>query len=219
MSAVRSEVMTRGSSERRDGETAHAILRLLNDAPDGLAIQDVFDELAVPDAASYEPDEDSIRRPSMELAKARWLTKSASTWQITDMGRAALEVFPDPVALYRAALRRRDPRVIPMASNDVGDIFAGCFLSIAGSLVGAVIGTIVLFVRMLPDPSLSLLVGFAAAFVVGSLLSFLASFGIAGIARGFGRHAENIWLSGTALVGAVSAALTPSLLIAVDTAG
>ncbi|HSL76317.1 MAG TPA: hypothetical protein VK867_05190, partial [Candidatus Limnocylindrales bacterium] len=154
----------------------------------------------------------------MELAKARWLTKSAGTWQITDMGRAALDRFSDPVALYRAAARGQDPRVIPTASSDVGDVFAGCFLSIAGSLVGAVIGTIVLFVRMLPDPSLGLVVGFATAFVVGAVLGLLSSFSIAGFAGRFGPHAENVWVTVTALVAAISAALTPSLLIAVDTA-
>lgn len=159
-------------------------------------------------------DEESIRRTSMELAKAGWLTKSAGTWRITDKGLSALGAVSDPAGFYRAAVRRRDPRVTPAGNEDVGDIFAGGFLSIAGSVVGSIIGTIVLFVR-LPDPSLVLLVGFAVAFIVGVVVGFFAMFGISGIARSFGRHAEVVWVGGTALVAAISAALTPSLLFAV----
>jgi hypothetical protein len=216
ISAVRSDVVSAESEVRRDGEVAQAILRLVDDAPDGLAIRDVLDELTAPGPS----EEKTVRRASMELAKAGWLEKAAGIWRITDAGRSALDAFPEPIALWEGAIGRRDPRVAPATPPEVvGDIFAGCFLSIGGSLVGAVIGTIVLFVRMLPDPSLSLVVGFAAASVVGFVLSFLANFGIAGIASRFGRHAENIWVAGTALVAAVSGALTPSLLIAVDTAG
>jgi hypothetical protein len=189
----------------------------LSDAPDGLAIQEIVDQLAAA--------EETIRSSTIELVKAGWLTKTDGTWRVTDKGRAAVSRFPDPVEFYRAAVRRRDPTVVApstSASSDTGDIFAGCFLSLAGSLVGAVIGTIVLFVRMLPDPSLALLGGFAAAFVVGVVVGFLASFPIAGLAVWVGRGpslTEHVWLGGTALIAGISAAVTPSLLIAVDAAG
>ncbi len=166
--------------------------------------------------------EEAIRSSAIELTKAGWLTKSAGTWRVTDKGRAAISMFSDPVTFYRAAVRRRDPTVTVLCgspSSDVGDIFASCFLSIVGSLVGAVIGTIVLLVRMLPDPNLGLLGGFAGAFVVGVVVGVIASFPIAGLAVAIGRGVENIWLIGTALAAASSAALTPSLLIAVDAAG
>ena len=35
-------------------------------------------------------------------------------------------------------------------NSDVGDVFAGCFLSVAGSLVGSMIGTVAIVLRMLP---------------------------------------------------------------------
>lgn len=228
--------MIAASTERRNGELSRAVLILLSDVPDGLAIRDVVDQLAAavpptgfesqdrptsPEVSRYE---ETIRSSTIELVKAGWMTKSAGTWRVTDKGRAAVSRFPDPVEFYRAAVRRRDPTVMAPStpSSDTGDIFAGCFLSLAGSLVGAVIGTVVLLVRMLPDPSLALLGGFAAAFVVGVVVGFVASFPIAGLAVWVGRGpslTENIWLGGTALIAGISAAVTPSLLIAVDAAG
>ena len=214
--------MIAASTERRNGELSRAVLIQLSDAPDGLAIQDVVDRLA---ASGPPMAEETIRSSTIELVKAGWLTKSGGTWRVTDKGRAAVSRFPDPVEFYRAAVRRRDPTVVARStspSSDTGDIFAGCFLSLAGSLVGAVIGTIVLFVRMLPDPSLAVLGGFAAAFVVGVVVGFLASFPIAGLAVWVGRGpslTENLWLGGTAVIAGISAAVTPSLLISVDAAG
>jgi len=210
------------------------VLVLLCDAPDGLAIRDVFDQLAadVPPTSVESQDrltspgvsryEVTIRNATSELVKAGWLTKSAGTWRVTDKGRAAVSRFSDPVEFYRAAVRRRDPMLMAPSESppsDVGDIFAGCFLSLAGALVGSVIGTIVLLMRMLPDLSLGLVGGFAAAFIVGVVVGLLATFPIASLAVGFGRRAESIWLYGTAFVAAISAAVTPSLLIAVNAAG
>ena len=204
------------------------MLVVLNDSPDALTVQDVVDRVAVlvppatrewhpsPPADDVPPYEKAIRRASMELAKAGWITKSGGTWQITDIGRAALAEFSEPGAFYEAAVARRDPTVTPTPSAEpVGDIFAGCALTIAGGVVGAVLGTIVLVARMQPDPSLFLVVGFAAALVVGFVVGFLATFGMEGVARGFGRHAQDVWVIGTALAAAASAALTPSLLFAV----
>lgn len=219
--------MNAGPTDRRYGELARAVLVALDDAPDGLPIEDVIDRVtsSVPPTASesqhpttaedVSPYEKAVRHAATELAKARWLTKSAGTWRITHAGRSGLERFTDLAALYQAVLRRRDPSVMPTTPESVGDIFAGCFIAIAGSLVGAIIGTLVLLVRMLPDLSLSLLGGFVAAFVVGAVVGLVAAFAMAG---GSGRHAENIWVSVTALAAAISAALTPSLMFAVDTA-
>ena len=204
---------------------------MLGRAPDGLAAGDVLDQLveAVPPTPSELKDlakhpgvsryEEAARFSTIALVKVGWLTKSAGTWRVTDKGHEALSKLSDPLAFYAAAERQRDLRSYGAPSSDVGDIFAGCFLSIAGSLVGAVIGTLVLLARMLPDPSLGLLPGFAAAFVVGLGVGLVASFPIAAFATGFGRAAENVWLSATASAAAIAAAITPSLLIAVDGGG
>jgi hypothetical protein len=94
--------------------------------------------------------------------------------------------------------------------SDVGDIFAGCFLSLAGSLVGSVIGTLVLIVRMFPDIRLGeLVIGFGAGFVVGVIVGFIAAFVAAPLARWLGRsRAENVWIGAVGIAAAAGAAFT-----------
>jgi hypothetical protein len=101
--------------------------------------------------------------------------------------------------------------------SDVGDIFAGCFLSLAGSLVGTAIGTVVLALRMLPELRIGeLLLGLVAGFLGGIVVGAIATFAVAPLARVFGRgHAENIWIGGVALAAATGAAVTAWLLIPV----
>lgn len=230
MPVVRSRTVA--EPDLRYGQLSRGVLALLEGIPDGLAVQDVIDQIAlavpptpselVPSQRSPEVSryEEAVRRSTIAPAKAGWLIKAGGVWRITEKGRRALSRFPDPLAFYRAAIRRRDPDVADTAApSDVGDIFAGCFLALAGSLVGAVVGTIVLLVRMLPDVSLSLIGGFGAAFVVGVVVGFIASFPMASFAITFGPRAENVWLGGTALAAAAAAALTPSLLISVDAIG
>jgi hypothetical protein len=100
---------------------------------------------------------------------------------------------------------------------DVGDIFAGCFLSLAGSLVGSVIGAVALLLRMLPELRMAeLVLGFLAGFVVGVVVGFIATFAAAPLAIRLGRsHAENIWIGAVAIAAATGAAVTAWLLIAV----
>lgn len=208
---------------------ARGVLRVLERSPDGLARPELFDQMAaaVPPTAlelresaktvGVRQYDEAIRRSTIALVKTGWLTKSDDVWRVTPTGQRALVRFPDPLAFYRAAESQRDWELHDgKPASDVGDIFAGCFLSIAGSLVGATIGTVVLFARMLPDPSLALIGGFVAAFLVGVVVGVVASFPIAGLAVRVGRGAENIWLGGTALAAAAAAALTPSILMAAD---
>jgi hypothetical protein len=81
-----------------------------------------------------------------------------------------------------------------------------------------VIGTVVLFVRMLPELSLRVIGGFLAALIVGWFVGLVASYTLSGFAVGM-RRAEHIWATGTALAAGVSAALTPSLIIPVSAGG
>jgi hypothetical protein len=99
--------------------------------------------------------------------------------------------------------------------SDVGDLFAGCFLSLAGSLVGSAIGTVALVIRMLPEVNLLALVGgFAAGFIGGVVVGAIATFAAAPIANGIGgRRAENIWIGAVASAAAIGAALTAWLVI------
>jgi hypothetical protein len=101
--------------------------------------------------------------------------------------------------------------------SDVGDIFAGCFLSVAGSLVGSVIGTVAVVLRMLPEVMLAeLLVGLVAGFVVGVLVGAVATFAAAPLAIRIGRsHADNIWIGAVAIAAATGAAITSWSLFAV----
>ena len=101
--------------------------------------------------------------------------------------------------------------------SDVGDIFAGCFLSLAGSLVGSVVGAVVLIVRMLPDVSIpNLFLGFVVGFVGGVIVGAIATFAAGPVALKFGgRRAENVWIGAVATAAAIAAAVTAWLVIPV----
>lgn len=215
----------------RSGKLARGVLLLLESAPDGLARTELVAQMAasVPPTAlelresakaiGVRQYDEAIQRSTAPLVRAGWLTKSADVWSVTEKGQRALARFQDPLAFYHAAVSRRDWELHDgKPASDVGDVFAGCFLSIAGSLVGAIVGTVVLLARMWPDPTVGLIGGFAAGFIVGVVVGFVASFFIADLALRIGRGVENIWLGGTAVVAAAAAALAPSLLIAADAA-
>jgi hypothetical protein len=103
------------------------------------------------------------------------------------------------------------------SNSDVGDIFVGFFLSLAGALVGSVIGTVALVLRMLPEIDLvELVVGFVAGFVVGFVIGFISMFTGASLAiRISRRHAQNIWMGTVAITAGIAAAVTAWFLIAV----
>ena len=94
--------------------------------------------------------------------------------------------------------------------SDVGDIFAGCFLSLAGSLVGSVIGAISVFLLNFPEVGIGQAVlRFGVGFVAGVVVGFIATFVIAPVAMWIGRrHAENIWIGGVAVSAGIGAAIT-----------
>jgi hypothetical protein len=93
---------------------------------------------------------------------------------------------------------------------DVGDLFAGCFLSLAGSLVGCVIGSVTLVLLRFPDVGIGqLILRFAAGFVAGVVVGFIAAFVAAPLATWIGRsHAENIWIGAVGVSAATGAAVT-----------
>jgi hypothetical protein len=93
---------------------------------------------------------------------------------------------------------------------DVGDIFAGCFLSLAGSLVGSVIGAVGVFILNFPEVGIGqAILRFAVGFVAGVVVGFIAAFAAAPLAVRIGRrHAENVWIGAVAVSAAIGAALT-----------
>jgi hypothetical protein len=93
---------------------------------------------------------------------------------------------------------------------DVGDIFAGCFLSLAGSLVGSVIGSVTLVLLKFPEAGIGqLILRFATGFVVGVVVGFVASFAAAPLALWIARsHAEGFWFGAVAISAAAFAAVT-----------
>jgi hypothetical protein len=101
--------------------------------------------------------------------------------------------------------------------SDVGDVFAGCFLSLAGSLVGAVISAVILVVRMFPNIRIpELILGFVAGFVGGVVVGAIATFAAGRVALLIGgSHAENIWIAAVAVTAGIGAAVTALLLIPV----
>ena len=94
------------------------------------------------------------------------------------------------------------------SDSDVGDIFAGCFLSLAGSLLGSVIGSVTLVLLRFPEEGLGqLILRFATGFVVGVVVGFIAAFVAAPLAAWISRRrAENI--SAVAISAATGAAVT-----------
>jgi hypothetical protein len=100
--------------------------------------------------------------------------------------------------------------VTGQTDSDVGDIFAGCFLSLAGSLVGSVVGAVSVFLLNFPEVGIGrAIVRFAVGFVAGVVVGFVATFALGPIAKLFGRsRAENIWIGGVAVSAATGAAVT-----------
>jgi hypothetical protein len=100
--------------------------------------------------------------------------------------------------------------VTDQTDSDVGDLFAGCFLSLAGSLVGSAIGTVTLVLLRFPEVGIGqAILRFAVGFVAGLVVGSVATFALAPIANLFGRsRAENFWIGGVAVSAATGAAVT-----------
>jgi restriction system protein len=91
--------------------------RVLTDEPDGLAAKDAIArveqsmELTEFEKATFPKNPDVVRFPKIVRfttigpVKAGWLLKQKGVWTLTDDGRAALEKFPDPEALFRESNR------------------------------------------------------------------------------------------------------------------
>ena len=94
--------------------------------------------------------------------------------------------------------------------SDVGDIFAGCFLSLAGSLVGSVVGAVSVFLLNFPEVGIGqAILRFGVGFVAGVVVGFVAIFVVGAIAQWIARkYAENFWVAGVAVSAAAGAAAT-----------
>jgi restriction system protein len=105
-------------NEDRKGQLQQALLRALQDAPDGLRAKDVLERLAQTltlteyEKADY-PSHPGVRRferlirfSSIPLVKAGWLAKSKGVWLVTKEGREALTKFPDPAEFRRASVAK-----------------------------------------------------------------------------------------------------------------
>jgi hypothetical protein len=100
--------------------------------------------------------------------------------------------------------------VSDQTDSDVGDIFAGCFLSLAGSLVGSVVGAVSVFLLNFPEVGIGqAILRFGVGFAAGVVVGFIATFVIGALARLIARgHAENFWIGGVAVSAATGAAVT-----------
>lgn len=88
------------------------LFRILSDEPEGLQAKDAIArvesamELTPFELSTFPKNPDIVRFPKLlrfatiNAVKAGWLRKTAGIWTLTDEGRAALEAFPDPEALY-----------------------------------------------------------------------------------------------------------------------
>jgi len=100
---------------KRIGEIQRAVLKLLDQHPEGLQAKRVIAQCAetlqlTPFEQSGYPDRPGSRRfdwilrfKSIPLVKAGWLIKNGGVWSITPEGKRALETYRDPVAMKRAA--------------------------------------------------------------------------------------------------------------------
>lgn len=102
---------------RRAGEMVRGLFELLAKEPEGLPAKDALARLAVAvpptkfEAADY-PKRPGVRRyerlvrfHTINAVKAGWMTKTDGTWELTDVGRAALKKWKDPEQFYREAIK------------------------------------------------------------------------------------------------------------------
>jgi restriction system protein len=97
---------------RRQGEMVQTLFRILSDEPEGLQAKDAIARVESAleptpfELSTFPRNPDIVRFPKLlrfatiNAVKAGWLRKTAGIWTLTDEGRAALDAFPDPEALY-----------------------------------------------------------------------------------------------------------------------
>lgn len=102
---------------RRQGEMIQTLFRILAAEPEGLqakdAINRVGQELGLTEfeKSTFPNSPDTVRFPkilrfsTINSVKAGWLRKKGGVWTLTDDGKAALETFQDPEALFQESRR------------------------------------------------------------------------------------------------------------------
>lgn len=116
------------ASNKRQGELMRGLLGILAKQPDGLPAREALARLAVavppnayesadwPKSPGVRRFEKMVRFCTIGPVKAGWMTKTAGTWAVTDLGLDALKKYPDPEhftreggRLYRA-WRKANPK-------------------------------------------------------------------------------------------------------------
>ena len=102
-------------TRKRTGELLQELFIILIASPAGLPARDALHQLAARvtlsdyEAGDYDSGgrrfEKVVRFATVDCVKAGWLMKEKGTWAVTDVGRWALEAFPDPEAFYRRAVK------------------------------------------------------------------------------------------------------------------
>jgi restriction system protein len=104
-------------TRRRQGELLQAVLRALEDHPEGLPATEVlrgveqsvgstdFEKSEYPKQPGVRRFEKIVRFSTIGAVKAGWLVKNKGQWIMTDEGRDALSSFPDPEDLFRESDR------------------------------------------------------------------------------------------------------------------
>jgi hypothetical protein len=102
---------------RRQGEMVQTLFRILSNEPEGLQAKDAIARVESAmeptpfELSTFPKNPDIVRFPkilrfsTINAVKAGWLRKTAGIWTLTDEGRAALEAFPGPEALYSESRR------------------------------------------------------------------------------------------------------------------
>jgi restriction system protein len=102
---------------RRQGEIIQSLFRILEAEPEGLQAKDAIArvedtlELTEFERSTFPKNPELVRFPkilrfaTINSVKAGWLRKKSGIWVLTDEGKAALDAFPDPEALFKESRR------------------------------------------------------------------------------------------------------------------
>jgi restriction system protein len=102
---------------QRQGEMIQTLFRILETEPEGLQAKDAIErvgqqlELTDFETSTFPKNPDIVRFPkilrfsTIGPVKAGWLRKKGGIWTLTEEGKAALDQFPDPEALFRESGR------------------------------------------------------------------------------------------------------------------
>jgi restriction system protein len=101
-------------TKRRTGEHLRVLFDILLSHPEGVPARDALASLADRtnlteyEQGSYESGgrrfEKIVRFATVDCVKAGWLLKSKGRWSVTEEGRKAHELWPDPERFYREAV-------------------------------------------------------------------------------------------------------------------